>query len=143
MAQQATGPKYRRIEIDLRTSIADGTYPPGAQLPTKADLMARYGVAVNTVERAIEELRRDGLVVTAQGSGMFVADAPPGIPPAAPATTAASADSPARTEDLEAQVAELRGDLARLQAAVMNLYHSTGQPYPYGQSEARADRRAV
>jgi DNA-binding GntR family transcriptional regulator len=138
MALQATGPKYRRIEIDLRTSIADGTYPPGAQLPTKAELMAQYGVAVNTVERAIEELRRDGLVVTAQGSGMFVADAPPR------ATATAATDSPARVGDLEAQVAELRRDLTRLQAEVMNLYHSTGQPYPYGENnEAEAGRRAV
>lgn len=137
MTRQATGPKYRRIEIDLRTSIADGTYPPGAQLPTKADLMAQYGVAVNTVERAIEELRRDGLVVTAQGSGMFVADV------SLRATATAAVDSPTRMEDLEAQVAKLRRDLSRLQAEVMNLYHSTGQPYPYGENEAEADRRAV
>lgn len=137
MTRQATGPKYRRIEIDLRASIADGTYPPGAQLPTKADLMAQYGVAVNTVERAIEELRRAGLVVTAQGSGMFVANAPPR------STATPAADSSARLEDLEAEVAALRGDLTRLQAEVMNLYHSTGQPYPYGENEAKAARRAV
>lgn len=137
MAQQVTGPKYRRIEIDLRTSIADGTFPPGTQLPTKAELMTRYGVAVNTVERAIEELRKDGLVVTAQGSGMFVADAPPARVPTVPG------DSPARLEDLESQVAELRAEVARLQAQVMNLYHSAGQPYPYGETTAEAERQAV
>jgi DNA-binding GntR family transcriptional regulator len=78
MTQQGRrGPKWKRITDDLRAEIEKGTYPPGTQLPTKAELMARYSVAVNTVARAIDELRRAGLVVTAQGSGMYVADVLP------------------------------------------------------------------
>ena len=74
MARQAgtTGPKYRQIAEDLRAQIKDGEYPPGSRLPTKAELMAEYHVAVNTVERAIEELRKAGLVETAQGAGSSV-----------------------------------------------------------------------
>lgn len=73
MAQRtgASGPKYRQIADDLRARIAGGEYPPGSRLPTKAELMARHQVALNTVARAIEELRRAGLVETAQGSGTF------------------------------------------------------------------------
>src|SRR5258708_3272861 len=74
--------KYQRIADDLRARISSGEYPPGSRLPTKAELMARYQVAVNTVERAIEELRKAGLVETLQGAGMFVREPPePGHSP--------------------------------------------------------------
>jgi DNA-binding GntR family transcriptional regulator len=69
--------KYQRIADDLRARIGSGEYPPGSRLPTKAELMTRYQVAVNTVERAIEELRQAGLVETLQGAGMYVRE-PPG-----------------------------------------------------------------
>ncbi len=68
--------KYQRIADDLRARISSGEYPPGSQLPTKAELMTRYGVAVNTVERAIDELRKAGIVETLQGAGMFVCEPP-------------------------------------------------------------------
>jgi GntR family transcriptional regulator len=80
MAQQPvrSGPKYRQIADDLRVRIESGEYPPGARLPTKAELMAQYHVALNTVARAVEELRRAGLVETAQGAGMFAREPTPG-----------------------------------------------------------------
>jgi DNA-binding GntR family transcriptional regulator len=126
MTQQAgrTGPKYRRIADDLLVRIENGEYPPGARLPTKAELMERHHVALNTVERAIEELRTAGRVETVQGAGMFVRDSPPES--ASPAEATAK-----RLDELESQVAELREGFALLQAQLMNLYHSTGQPYPY------------
>jgi DNA-binding GntR family transcriptional regulator len=74
--------KYQRIADDLRARISGGEFPPGSRLPTKAELMARYQVAVNTVERAIDELRKAGLVETLQGAGMFVREPPePGHSP--------------------------------------------------------------
>jgi DNA-binding GntR family transcriptional regulator len=65
---------YQRIAEDLRARIRSGEYAPGEQLPTKSELMSRYGVAVNTVERAIDELRKAGIVETLQGAGMFVCE---------------------------------------------------------------------
>lgn len=126
MARQAgtAGPKYRQIAEDLRAQIKDGEYPPGSRLPTKAELMAEYHVAVNTVERAIEELRKAGLVETAQGAGMFVRERPLG-------STSSPSTTDERVGQLESEVAALRKDFGLLQAQVMNLYHSTGQPYPY------------
>jgi GntR family transcriptional regulator len=67
-------PKFRQIADDLRAAIQAGEYEPGDRLPTKAVLQERYGVAVNTVERAIEELRRLRLARTEQGTGTFVTD---------------------------------------------------------------------
>ena len=126
MARQAgpAGPKYRQIAEDLRAQIASGEYPPGSRLPTKTELMAQYHVAVNTVERAIKELRQAGLVETAQGAGMFVREPPVGDKLSSPAVDK-------RVEELESEVAALRRDVSLLQAQVMNLYQSTGHSYPY------------
>lgn len=136
MARQAgpAGPKYRQIAEDLRAQIASGEYPPGSRLPTKAELMERHHVAVNTVERAIEELRQAGLVETAQGAGMFVREPPSGSAPSPSAMEK-------RVEELESEAAALRKDVTLLQAQVMNLYHSTGQPYPYEDGTAEQGRQ--
>jgi DNA-binding GntR family transcriptional regulator len=136
MPRQAgpAGPKYRQIAEDLRTQIKSGEYPPGSRLPTKAELMAEYHVAVNTVERAIEELRQAGIVETAQGAGMFVREPPPGGTPS-------STDTDGRLRELESEVASLRKEFGLLQAQVMNLYHSTGQPYPYEDSTEEQGRQ--
>src|SRR5215471_15097732 len=91
-------PKYQRIADDLRAKISSGEYPPGSQLPTKAELMARYQVAVNTVERAIAELRKAGLVETLQGAGMFVCE-PPSFSPS-PEYTALSERLTALSEQM-------------------------------------------
>src|SRR5258708_12167546 len=74
--------KYQRIADDLRARISSGEYPPGSRLPTKAELIARSQVAVNTDERPIEEPPKAGLVETHQPPGMFVCDPPqPGPSP--------------------------------------------------------------
>ncbi len=46
-------PKYRQIADDLRARIHSGEYAPGARLPSKAELMARYETALGTVDRAL------------------------------------------------------------------------------------------
>jgi 8-oxo-dGTP pyrophosphatase MutT (NUDIX family)/DNA-binding transcriptional regulator YhcF (GntR family) len=79
MAQQ-TGravPKYRQIADDLRARIEAGEYPVDSQLPTKPELMDRYGAALGTIDSAIGLLRELGLVETRQGAGMFVREPPP------------------------------------------------------------------
>jgi len=64
-------PKYRQIAGDLRARIEGGEYPPGSRLPSKAELMERFGVALNTVDNAIGVLRELGLAETRQGLGTF------------------------------------------------------------------------
>lgn len=65
-------PLYRQIYEDLRDSIADGTYPVGARLPSETELVGYYGVSRLTVRRAIADLAADGFLVTEQGRGSFV-----------------------------------------------------------------------
>ncbi|MGH8880207.1 MAG: GntR family transcriptional regulator, partial [Stackebrandtia sp.] len=66
----------RRIAADLRHAIHDGEYRPGHQLPSGSVLMARYGVARQTVQNAIDLLRAEGLVIGRSGAGWFVRERP-------------------------------------------------------------------
>lgn len=73
---QATSPLYIQIADELRRNIEESTYQIGYQLPTEAELSARFRVNRHTLRRAIEVLRHEGLVRVDRGHGMFVAAAP-------------------------------------------------------------------
>lgn len=62
----------RQIADHLRSAIGDGQYLPGDRIPSIPSLSASYGVARQTVQRAIDQLRVEGLVLTRPGSGTFV-----------------------------------------------------------------------
>jgi GntR family transcriptional regulator len=64
--------KVERIAADLRGRIESGAYPPGAKLPSSAELQAAYGVAFMTTREVYRVLERDGLVVTHMGKGSYV-----------------------------------------------------------------------
>lgn len=72
MDQADPRPAYQRVADDLRHAIATGTYQPGDQLPTLAELTSRYGIAVMTARDAIRHLVSDGIVVSRQGKGAYV-----------------------------------------------------------------------
>jgi DNA-binding transcriptional regulator YhcF (GntR family) len=65
-------PPYIQVAGALRAAILTKTFEPGDQLPSGSQLAARYGVARMTVQQAIRVLRDEGLVVSRQGSGVFV-----------------------------------------------------------------------
>lgn len=67
-------PPFRRIAADLRTAIETGEYRPGHQLPSGTVLAQHYGVTKPTVHAAIRLLRSEGLVISRQGAGWFVAE---------------------------------------------------------------------
>jgi GntR family transcriptional regulator, transcriptional repressor for pyruvate dehydrogenase complex len=58
----------------LSAEIVSGRLAPGAQLPTEQELIATCGVSRTVVREAIAALRAEGLVVTRQGAGAFVAE---------------------------------------------------------------------
>ena len=66
-------PIYAQIQAQVRALIAAGQLNAGAQLPTIRELAAELGVNYNTVARAYGELDREGVIVTQQGKGSFVA----------------------------------------------------------------------
>ncbi len=62
----------QQIANQLRAAILTRKLAPGDKLPSQPDLAARYGVARETVKRALDLLRSERLVVSRQGSGAFV-----------------------------------------------------------------------
>jgi GntR family transcriptional regulator len=65
-------PAYSQLANILRRQIAEGTFRPGDQLPSEAQLCRRYGISPMTVRRTINLLADQGVVSTAQGRGTFV-----------------------------------------------------------------------
>ena len=58
----------------LTADITDGTLPAGSRLPTEQEMIRATGVSRTVVREAVAALRAEGLVVTRQGVGAFVAD---------------------------------------------------------------------
>lgn len=66
--------KYQMIAQQLREQILQGTYPPGAMLPTEQELCKSYNVSRQTVRAALDSLAKEGLIQRRQGSGSRVLD---------------------------------------------------------------------
>ncbi|WP_166999440.1 GntR family transcriptional regulator [Paramicrobacterium fandaimingii] len=67
-------PLFVSLARQLRDRIDSSEWPTGDRLPTERTLAASYAVGLNTVRRAIRTLADDGIVISRQGSGTFVAD---------------------------------------------------------------------
>jgi DNA-binding GntR family transcriptional regulator len=65
---------YETLAGELRRRVAEGVYPPGAAIPSEAELVREFGVSAITVRRAIRDLTVEGVVVGRQGRGVFVVD---------------------------------------------------------------------
>lgn len=70
-APAAAAAPYARVKAHLKTALAEGRYPPGALMPSEAELVAQFGVSRMTVGRALKELQAEGLVERVQGVGTF------------------------------------------------------------------------
>ena len=66
-------PIFRQIADGLRSEVAAGIYRPGDRIPSIRQLSAALLVNVNTVQRAYEQLEREGVIVNKRGIGMIVA----------------------------------------------------------------------
>src|SRR5688572_32555532 len=63
-------------EQEPRQAISRGTFRPGSQLPTEAELCQMLGVSRTVVREALRVLEDDGLVARRHGVGTFVRDHP-------------------------------------------------------------------
>jgi GntR family transcriptional regulator len=61
---------------ELRQAITTGTFQPGSQLPTEAELCEILGVSRTVVREALRMLEDDGLVARRHGVGTFVRNNP-------------------------------------------------------------------
>ncbi|MGW3650229.1 GntR family transcriptional regulator [Streptomyces sp. NPDC000878] len=69
-------PKWEQIAEVIRTRIADGTYPPRSRVPSVQQIVSETGVAVDTAQKVLANLREEGVIYTVRGMGSFVVDQP-------------------------------------------------------------------
>lgn len=73
ISQTDKRPMYMQIIERIKQRIAVGDWAAGHAIPSIRQLAADIGVSVITVKRAYLELEREGVIVTRQGKGCFVA----------------------------------------------------------------------
>ena len=104
----STTPIYIQIIEHIRLSIAIGEYKAGDRLMSVRELAAEAEVNPNTMQKALSELERDGLLYTQRTSGRFI------------------------TNDTEA-IAQLRKQLAEEQ---MDMFLNKMEQLGYSRSES-------
>ena len=65
-------PIYTQLTQRLTQAIVAGEFRPGERLPSVRELAVEAGVNPNTVQRALADLERDGLVFSQRTAGRFV-----------------------------------------------------------------------
>jgi GntR family transcriptional regulator len=65
-------PVYLQLAAILRARIAAGELVAGRPVPSETTLMQEYGLARETVRKAVRVLRDEGLVQIVQGRGAYV-----------------------------------------------------------------------
>ena len=68
---------YEQVKEFISRKIQDGTWPAGHRLPSEHELVAQFGVARMTVNRALRELVEQGRITRVAGVGSFVAEDKP------------------------------------------------------------------
>ena len=67
-------PIYAQILERILMQIVSGVYQPGTKIPSVRELAADAGVNPNTMQKALAELERSGLVATQRTSGRVVTE---------------------------------------------------------------------
>jgi DNA-binding transcriptional regulator YhcF (GntR family) len=74
MVFQTERPIYMQLMDEIKGQIAAGQLGPGAKIDSIRELAAFYAVNPNTVQRALSELEREGLLFTKRASGKTVTE---------------------------------------------------------------------
>jgi len=77
IAGRGTRASGRTLYEELKAAIVDGRLRPGTQLPATRASATFFAVSRNTAVQAYHRLLTEGLLVSRQGSGTYVADALP------------------------------------------------------------------
>src|SRR3954452_4811087 len=63
---------HRQIAAQLRERIRRGDWAPGERLPSIPAMAEMFGVSKQTVQRTVDQLRVEGILITKPGSGTYV-----------------------------------------------------------------------
>lgn len=69
-------PRWRQAHAILVDRIRVGTYPPGSRVPSVVALAEELGISTPTAQKALRQLREDGLTYTVPGFGSYVTERP-------------------------------------------------------------------
>ena len=67
-------PVYQQIMENIRGAVLRGELPPGGRVPSVRELAMQAQVNPKTMQRALTELERDGLVYSQRTSGRYVTE---------------------------------------------------------------------
>lgn len=71
---KADRPIYTQLVEQIKLRIISSIYKPGDKLPSVRDFAAEASVNPNTMQRALAELEKDGLVYSQRTSGRFITE---------------------------------------------------------------------
>ena len=69
-----SSPIYIQIMEQIKRMIARGELKPGDRVPAVRDMALAAGVNPNTMQKALSELERAGILISNRTAGRFVAD---------------------------------------------------------------------
>ena len=72
ISSNANKPIYEQITSQIKAMIMDGELQAGEAIPSMRALAKSLHVSVITVQKAYEDLQRDGFITTTVGRGSFV-----------------------------------------------------------------------
>lgn len=67
-------PIYTQLVYQIKFAIVSGELKPGDRMTAVRELAAEAGVNPNTMQRALQQLEREGLVFTQRSSGRFITE---------------------------------------------------------------------
>lgn len=71
---------YEALKDQLLKDVIQGVYSGGSPLPTEQRLCEEHRVSRVTVRKALDELKKEGMIASVQGQGTIVADRRGGFP---------------------------------------------------------------
>lgn len=67
-------PIYSQLMEYIKISIVSGKYKPGEKMPSVRELASEASVNPNTMQKALTELERSGLLFSVRTSGRFITE---------------------------------------------------------------------
>ena len=117
-------PIYSQLVAQIKLGIAAGALSPGERLPSVRDLATEAGVNPNTMQRALQELERQGLGYSQRTSGRFVTEDREMIEAA---KSALAAEQVRSFLDAMARLGYMRDDILRLIEARIKEENGNGE----------------
>jgi GntR family transcriptional regulator len=66
-------PLYKEVRRMMVEAVSSGEWPPASAIPSEKVLASRFGVAMGTLRKAVDELVAEHVLIRQQGRGTFVA----------------------------------------------------------------------